>query len=77
MLMIFLLAVFEVDLGNISGKLGNLSIALLTFINILGAARGEQIPEIRNSTVLERVIIVYVITSAFPLCYLAVEDPTY
>ena len=46
MLMIFIIVCFEIQLWNDAMKLTNLSIALLTYINILDMSRGE-IPEIQ------------------------------
>ena len=56
MLMVFLICIFEISLDNVGAKLANLSIALLTYINILSESRGSQIPEISEMTILEKVI---------------------
>lgn len=75
----FLIGCFNLEVDQLADRLANLSIVLLTYIATMGELRGS-LPEINRVTCGEKIIIVYILASIFPIVNLVfkfVENISY
>lgn len=66
-----LVCTFLIAVGEVNNRLGCLSVALLAYVNILATYR-EEIPPLDILTRGDWLLIIFIITSCFPVCHLVV-----
>ena len=71
MLIIFLICTYMLEVGreNLADKIGNLSIVLLTFVEILDKNRSE-LPSIQATTIIDKFLMFFILTSCLPLSFI-------
>ena len=75
MLIIFLACTYMLEVGEdgLADKIGNLSIVLLTFVEILDKNRSE-LPSIQALTIIDGFLMFFILTSCLPLSFIFVPN---